>query len=288
VNLYKDGAIVTAVLGSEQLDDAMLLRWNLGRYNDGSVFYIDFNFRPERLTCNLNLRKAFQLVNDSGELVNKVIALPGYQPGVSMFPAWLNGVEGPFRQEYPPPVVTPNVAMAREHLARAKQELGLNAIPPLVLLTGDTPLSNKQAEYYQNLFMRTLGIEIRIDKQIFKQRLEKMTAGDFDMVAAGWGPDFADPLTYGDLYASWNGNNRGKYSNPELDRHIRIAQSSLDPRTRMDAFGEIQRILIEDVVHLPNYERGNVYVQVPELHGVVHRAVGTDPDYTNAYLVEKP
>ena len=136
--------------------------------------------------------------------------------------------------------------------------------------------------------MRTLGMEIRIDKQIFKQRLEKMTSGDFDMVAAGWGPDFADPLTYGDLYASWNGNNRGKYNNPELDEQVRIAQNSLDQRIRMDAFGEIQRIMIEDAVHLPNYERGNVFVQVPELKGVVHRAVGTDPDYTQAYLAKTP
>jgi hypothetical protein len=56
----------------------------------------------------------------------------------------------------------------------------------------------------------------------------------------------------------------------------------------MNAFGEIQRIMIEDAVHLPNYERGRVYVQVPELQGVVRRAVGTDPDYTNAYLVENP
>ena len=288
VNLFKDGSIVSATLGSEQLDDAMKLRWNLGRYNDGSVFYLDFNFRPERVTSNLHLRKALQFVNDPGELVNKVIALPGYQPAVSLFPAWLFGVAGPFRQEYPPPTVTPNLAKAREHLEIAKRELGLEEFPPLVLLTGDAPLSNKQAEYYQNVFMRTLGIEIRIDKQIFKQRLEKMTSGDFDIVAAGWGADYSDPLTYGDLYASWNGNNRGKYNNPKLDEQVRIAQRSLDPGTRMDAFGEIQRIMIEDAVHLPNYERGNVYVQVPQLKGVVHRAVGTDPDYTHAYLVETP
>jgi len=217
VNLFKDGAIVSADLGAEQLDDAMKLRWNLGRYNDGGLFYIDFNFRPGRLTGNFHLRRALQLVNDPGELVNKVIALPGYRPGVSLFPSWLVGLEGPFQSEYPPPSVTPDLAKAREHLELAKQELGLEEIPPLVLLTGDTPLSNKQAEYYQNLFMRTLGIRIRIDKQIFKQRLDKMTAGDFDMVAAGWGPDYSDPLTYGDLYASWNGSNRGKYNNPALD-----------------------------------------------------------------------
>jgi len=288
VNLFKDGSIASATLGAEQLDDAMKLRWKLGRYSDGSVFYIDFNFRQERLTSNFHLRRALQLVNDSGELVNKVIGLPGYLPAVSLFPIWLNGVEGPFRQEYPPPVVTPDLALARQHLERAKQELGVTEIPPLVLLTGDAPIANKQAEYFQNLFQRTLELEIRIDKQIFKQRLEKMTSGDFDMVAAGWGPDFADPLTYGDLYASWNGNNRGKYNNPELDEQVRIAQNALDQQTRMDAFGEIQRILIEDAVQLPNYERGLVYVEDPRLKGVVHRSVGTDPDYSTAYLVENP
>ena len=288
VNLFKDGSIVSATLGAEQLDDAMKLRWNLGRYSDGSVFYLDFNFRPERLTSNLHLRKALQYINDPGELVNKVIALPGYQPAVSLFPAWLTGVERSFRQEYPPLAITPDLETARQHLELAKRELGVAELPPLVLLTGDAPIANKQAEYFQNLFSRALGIEIRIDKQIFKQRLEKMTSGDFDIVAAGWGPDFADPLTYGDLYASWNGNNRGKYNNPELDEQVRIAQNSVDPKTRMDAFGEIQRILIEDAVHLPNYERGNVYVQDPQLKGVVYRAVGTDPDYSQAYLVENP
>ena len=288
VNLFKDGSVARATLGAEQLDDAMKLRWNLGRYSDGSVFYIDFNFRPERLTSNFHLRKALQLVSDSGELVNKVIGLPGYLPAVSLFPVWLDGVEGPFRQEYPPPLVTPDLTMARQHLELAKQELGVTEIPPLVLLTDDGPIANKQSEYFQNLFARTLGIEVRIDKQIFRQRLDKMTSGDFDMVAAGWGPDFADPLTYGDLYASWNGNNRGKYNNPALDEQVRIAQNSLDPRTRMDAFGEIQRILIEDAVQLPNYERGLVYVEAPQLKGVVHRSVGTDPDYSNAYLVENP
>ena len=64
---------------------------------------------------------------------------------------------------------------------------GRRQIPPLVLLTDDGSFSNKNAEYFQNLFRRTLGIEIKIDKQIFKQRLAKMTSGDFDMVSGGLG-----------------------------------------------------------------------------------------------------
>jgi oligopeptide transport system substrate-binding protein len=111
-----------------------------------------------------------------------------------------------------------------------------------------------------------------------------MTAGEFDLVMAGWGPDFDDPLTFGDLFSSWNKNNRGLYSNPELDHWVRVAQSSLDTKTRMDAFGQIQQIMFDDVVIIPNYERGLVYVRDPRLKGVERRAVGADPDYTRAYV----
>jgi oligopeptide transport system substrate-binding protein len=266
----------------------MKLRWKMGRYGDGSLWYLDFNFRPERVTRNLHLRKALQLVTDPDEIVNRVIAIPGYLPARSLFPAWLQGVNGLFRQEYPPPPVVLDVAKAREHLTIAKKELGVEQIPALVVLVDDTPLASREAEYLQALYNRTLGLDIRIDKQIFKQRIAKHNAGDFDIVMAGWGPDYADPLTFGDLYASWNGNNRGLYKNPALDEQVRIAQGSLDPEVRMKAFAEIQRIMIEDVAHLTTHERGRVYVQVPQLQGVVHRAIGTETDYTYAYLVENP
>ena len=61
-----------------------------------------------------------------------------------------------------------------------------------------TATATKQAEYFQGLYKSKLGIDIRIDVQTFKQRLAKMTAGDFDIVGAGWGPDFDDIMTFGD------------------------------------------------------------------------------------------
>ena len=284
LNLFKDGKIATAPLNAETLDDALEHRWKINGFRDGSIFYMEFNHRPGRITANLNLRRALSLVSDPGELVYKVMKLPGNVPGVSLFPAWLPGVNGPFRQEYPPQPVRVDVAEARRYLELAKRDLGVDTLPPLVLLTGDDPLSSSQAEYFQNVYKRTLGLDVKIDKQIFKQRLAKMTAGEFDMVAAGWGPDYDDPLTFGDLFTSWNKNNRGAYSNPELDRYVRIAQSSLDPKTRMDAFGAIQKIIQDDVVIIPSYERGVVYVRNPRLRGMVRRVVGADPDYTNAYI----
>ena len=284
LNLYKDDKVALASLNSENLDDALQQRWAINRFSSGSVYFLELNHRPERLTSNYHLRKALQAVNDPAELVYKIIKLPGNLPGNSLFPVWLKGVDGYFRQEYPAPEHTPDEALARDYLARALDELGLEELPPLVMLTGDSPSANKQSEYYQNVFKQKLGIDVKIDRQIFKQRLEKMTAGEFDLVAAGWGPDYDDPMTFADLFASWNENNRGRYANLELDAQVDIARSSSDAKTRMDAMAQVQQMLYDDAVILVQYESGSVYVAHPRVNGLVRRVVGTDPDYTNAWI----
>jgi len=212
------------------------------------------------------------------------LKVPGYTPTPSIFPGWLQGADGLFRQEHPPPEIRVDVEKARGHLELARQELGLQSWPPVGLLTQDTELAGKSAEYFQDLFRQTLGLEILIDRQIFKLRLAKVDAGDFDLAIYGWGPDYDDPMTFGDLFASWNPNNGGKYDNPEYDRWVAEAQNTLDPVARMQAFGQIQRIIIEDAVVLPNYERGQMYLVDPRLKGVIRRAIGTDPDFKHAYI----
>ena len=287
LNFFKDDKVVYANLQPENLGEALAQRWKIKRFQDGSVFFMEFNHRPERLTRSLHLRKALQYVTDSDELVNNVIKLPGYLPGRSLFPVYIKGVESEFRKEHPAPPHMPNLAEAKRHLELAKEELGVDEIPPLTMLTGDNPISNVQAEYFQGVFKSRLGLDVRIDKQIFKQRIAKMLAGDFDMVLAGWGPDFDDALTFGDLFASWNLNNRGRYDNPEYDQQIRIAQNSLDPEVRMKAFARVQEIIYEDAVILPHYERGMSYVIHPQLKGLVRRVVGADPDFTFSYIASE-
>ena len=287
LNLFKDKRIALVQLDAETLESALNNRWNLKQFSDGTIFYIEFNHREGRITTNYHLRRAMQLVSDSSELVYKVIKLPGNLPGTSLFPSWQMGEHRLFQQEHPRPMHEVNVDEALRHLEIARQELELDVFPPLVMLSSDSPTARKQAEYYQNVFKRTLGLDIKIDMQIFKQRLAKMLSGDFDVVMAGWGPDYEDPLTFGDLFASWNIQNRGRYNNPDLDRQVRIAQGSLDQAERMQAFGVIQDILYNDAVIIPNYERGRIYVLDPRVKGLVRRIIGSDPDFSRAYLVDK-
>ncbi|MBL4680486.1 MAG: peptide ABC transporter substrate-binding protein [Pseudomonadales bacterium] len=286
LNLFIDGKIVHTRLDGETYKDALTQRFRIRKFSTGSVFFLDYNHREERATANLNLRKAIQHVFDANELVNKVLGTPGNLPAYSTFPVWLQGIKGKFRQEYPATIPELDITKAKNYLELAKKELGVERIPPLILLVGDSPTAAKQAEYMQGLLKEKLGLDLKIDIQTFKQRLAKMTAGEFDIVAAGWGPDFDDVMTFGDLFASWNLNNRGRFNNAEYDRHVRIAMGSTDPKVRMDAMGRLQEILYEEAAILPQYEQGVIYLMNPKLKGVVRRVVGADPDYTYARVVE--
>jgi oligopeptide transport system substrate-binding protein len=286
LNLYTDGKIVHTRLDGETYKDALTKRFRIRKFSTGSVFYLSYNHRKGQVTGNLNLRKAIQHAFDADELVNKVLGTPGNLPAYSSFPVWLQGVNGKFRQEYPASIPDVDLDKAKEYLALARQELGLESIPPLVLLVGDSPTAAKQAEYMQGMLKEKLGLDLKIDVQTFKQRLAKMTAGEFDIVAAGWGPDFDDVMTFGDLFASWNLNNRGKFTNDEYDKNVRIAMNSADPKVRMDAMGVLQQIIFDEAAILPQYEQGVIYLMHPKLKGVVRRVVGADPDYTHARVVE--
>ena len=286
LNLFIDGKIVHTRLDGETYKDALTQRFRIRSFSTGSVFFLEYNHREGRPTNNVNLRRAIQHVFDPDEFVNKVLATPGNLPGESLFPVWLQGVEKKFRQEYPAPRVEINLELARQYLEQARKELAVDEIPPLVLLVGNSPTAAKQAEYLQGLLKARLGIDIKIDIQTFKQRLAKMTSGEFDIVGAGWGPDFDDVMTFGDLFASWNLNNRGRYNNPEYDRLVRVAMNSIDAKIRMDAMAGLQQILHDDAVILPQYEQGVIYLMNPKLRGVVRRVVGPDPDYTYARVVK--
>ena len=286
LNLFIDGKIAFTTLDDETYKDALRQRFRIRSFETGSVFYLSYNHRPGRPTHNVNLRKAIQHVFDPDEFVNRVLATPGNLPGESLFPVWIKGLHGKFRQEYPAPRAEVDIDKAKAYLARARHDLGVKKIRPLVLLVGDSPTSAKQAEYLQGLLKARLGLNIKIDTQTFKQRLAKMTAGDFDMVAAGWGPDFDDIMTFGDLFTTWNLNNRGRYSNPAYDNLVRLAMHTTAPQVRMDAMGKCQQILYDDAVILPEYEQGVIYLLNPKLRGVAFRVVGSLPDYTHAYVTQ--
>lgn len=283
-NLYKNSKIDLVGLTKDTLISAQKEKLKLQRFPDGTLFFLQFNFRPGKVTANKNLRKAIELVFNPAEHVSKVVAIPGTIEGTGLIPSSMPGLKKGFRKEYPLAKRRPDVAKAKQLMELAKRELKLTGPLQLVFVTGDTPLAVREAEYMQALLKSTLGIELKIDRQIFKQRLAKAKAGDFDIVSAGWGPDYNDPMTFADLFTSWNGNNNGKWVNAQYDSLIKQAMEQIDPKQRLDSMAKAEQILLDELPIIPTYERTLMYTHDVKLMGLVRRSVGFDPDFTQASL----
>ncbi len=283
LNLFLDNQIALARLGAETVKEAVGKGQRVRTFLSGGISYIWFNHREGLPMTNRSLRKAVQSAFDADEYVNQVIAIPGYRPTRSLIPSYFNGMKKSFVEEFPPPEINHDPAHARALLAQAKEQMG--DIPRLRLLTVTSTTGAKAAEYVQGKLKQTLGLELLVDQQSFKQYLSKARAGEFDLVLSSWFPDYDDFLTYADLLGSHNPNNRGRYFNEEYDRWLKELMESVDKPTRLNAVAEMQRIIVEEAPLLPTAETGSAYLIHPKLRGVQRRVLGQDPDFTSARVL---
>jgi oligopeptide transport system substrate-binding protein len=288
-NLFLEEKIatwITPALGSGSIKKALKEHLSLKKFETGAVFYFEFNHRDDRLTHNKNLRKAIQHVIDPYLYTNKVLGIAGNTPAYRLLPKWLIGNKKPLHEEYPLTPVTIDHKIARDYLARAKQELNLTTIPPLYLLIDDGGSNGSlTGEYLQELLNDVLGLTILLDKQIFKLRLQKQYQGEFDLTFSGWAPDYNDPLTFADMFYSQNANNSAQYENVHYDMLIESTYKTTNPKLRAQLFAKMQRILQEDAVIIPLYYSGNIYVQHPRLKGVRRSRTGSSINFSYAYII---
>ena len=117
-----------------------------------------------------------------------------------------------------------------------------------------------------------------------KERLASAKSGDFDIVRYGWGPDYADAMTYLELFVTGGSINIPKYSNPEYDKLIKFAQVNTDPKARIEAMQKAEKILAESFVISPLYYQDGLYLKDPSLEGLILRAFGNGYDFHQAHI----
>jgi len=284
-NMYLSNDIAIASLGSDNIKSALINRLPIKPFKSGFISYLEFNQREASLCKSKKLRHAISLVINKQEIINKVIGSPGVQPTPSIFPSWLQGVEDKLTNEHKMADSELNLKKAKAIIAQYKQEKKVDSIS-LDLLLSEDETTKKLAEYLQFELKNKLGITLNLDIQTFKLRIAKSLEGKFDIVIGGWGPDYNDPMTFGDLFASWNQNNRGRFINNEYDELVEIAKNSLDQKLRMKCFWEMHEILHQEIPVIPIFETGGVYIQNPKVIGIQRNVLGADPNFTYARIEE--
>ena len=169
-----------------------------------------------------------------------------------------------------------NASEAKACLEKGLKELGLSKAPVISIILNDSGLNKKIGESIQEYLRVNLGIEVKIETMAFKERLARMESGQFDMVLAGWGADYQDAMTFLDLLESTNGNNHGKYSNPEYDKCIRLAKSTPNKEERYLAMKRAEEIIASDIPIALLFQAKHNYIVNEKLNNFSFSAIGPE------------
>lgn len=120
-----------------------------------------------------------------------------------------------------------------------------------------------------------VGIELDVRPLEFATFLEDVKAGNFQLFTMQI-PEVAEPDLYTNFFHSARiptreqpdlGGNRVRYRNPDLDRLLDGACRELDPRKRLAAYAEVQRILARDLPVISLWHEDNVAIMGRKVTG---------------------
>ncbi len=143
-------------------------------------------------------------------------------------------------------------AEARSLMAEARRRAGISGEQklPLVFDVPDGGISDSVIESLRQAW-EPLGVEFSVRKIPKQYYLSNVRSSDADLFSYGWIGDFADPLTFLELFRSGSTMNDSGWSNSEYDRLIDEAASSDSERYQLLAKAE--SILLDSGMVIPRY-----------------------------------
>ncbi|MDK8191670.1 peptide ABC transporter substrate-binding protein [Paenibacillus sp. UMB7766-LJ446] len=250
-----------------------------------STYYYQFNVNEAPFN-NVKIRKAFAMSIERQLIVDKVTQ-GGQIPAFGFVPPGIRGENGEFRDEHKDDYFTENVEEAKKLLAEGMKEEGYTTLPAVTLIYNTSDGHAKIALAVADMWKKNLGVDVKTENQEWGVFLENRQNQNFQVARAGWSADYNDPYNFLEMWTTGNTNNDSKFSNEQYDKDVKETVKSADPATRMAAFADAEKILIQDEMGvLPIYYYTNVSLTKPYLKGVQLDFSGAI-DFTRAYLEEK-
>lgn len=282
---YQSGDLDVVTLAGEQIDlfkDDPDFRTVAAGY----LWYISMNNLTDGLD-NAALRKAIAQSFDKTSIANTVLK-DGSIPADFFVPiALATGPKGDDFRDDADTYLPFDATAAQASLATAKSELGQDTFE-FTMLVEDTESAINVAQVLKSQIETNLpGVTISLEQMPKKNRLDRMRAGDYDLGLTRWGPDYADPMTYLELFVSDGPYNDGSWSNTDYDAIIASAKSgdlANDPEARWDALKEAEGILLDDAALAPVYQSAQAVMINPAVSGIEFHSVGINRSYKNVKI----
>lgn len=255
---------------------------SLTKAEDGGDFYVDTILGTYYVSLNLQrdafkdakVRKALSLAIDRDYVANTIMQ-GTYTTADSIVGPGIVDESGYFHDNGNAPYISAdyeaNLAEAKKLLEEAGYPNG-EGYPTIEYSTNDSGYHVPLAEYLQQAW-GDLGITLTINKMEWSSFTPARRAGEYDVARNGWVMDYNDPSNMLDLFCSGNGNNDGKYSNPDFDAAI-DASKVADSAEHFAQLHKAEDILMEDMGCLPIAYYNDYWLQSPTLKGTWHSPYG--------------
>ena len=255
---------------------------SLTKAEDGGDFYVDTILGTYYVSLNLKrdafkdakVRKALSLAIDRDYVANTIMQ-GTYSTADSIVGPGIVDENGYFHDNGNAPYISAdyeaNLAEAKKLLEEAGYPNG-EGYPTIEYSTNDAGYHVPLAEYLQQAW-GDLGITLTINKMEWSSFTPARRAGEYDVARNGWVMDYNDPSNMLDLFCSGNGNNDGKYSNPEFDAAIDASRVA-DSAEHFAQLHKAEDILMEDMGCLPIAYYNDYWLQSPALKGTWHSPYG--------------
>jgi len=254
----------------------------------GYLWYIAPNHEVVELQ-NTNLRLALAHAFNKEQITDTVLN-DGSIPADFIVPVGLaTGPDGFDFRATAPKYLEYNETLAVSYWEDALDELGISSLN-LEILYDDDESTKKVAEFLQAELQSTLdGLTITLKSQPKKQRLDLMRSGSYELGLTRWGPDYADPTTYLDLFLSESSSNHPNYNNAQYDALVNSAGKgdlTGQPVARWQALIDAEKVLLEEAGVIPMYQVGSAYLIRKNVTGIESHVVGTTFVYKNVKIVK--
>ena len=255
---------------------------SLTKAEDGGDFYVDTILGTYYVSLNLKrdafkdakVRRALSLAIDRDYVANTIMQ-GTYSTADSIVGPGIVDENGYFHDNGNAPYISAdyeaNLAEAKKLLADAGYPNG-EGYPTLEYSTNDAGYHVPLAEYLQQAWS-DLGITLTISKMEWSSFTAARRAGEYDVARNGWVMDYNDPSNMLDLFCSGNGNNDGKYSNPEFDAAIEASRVA-DVSEHFAQLHKAEDILMEDMGCIPVAYYNDFWLQTSSLKGTWHSPYG--------------
>lgn len=242
-----------------------------------AVAYLAMNPNGYPPFADARIRRAIAMAVDRRQIVDELLGGIN-QPAEGILPPGIAG-----HREHPAGIPYDPAGGAK--LLAQTGHPGGKGLPPLELVIRDqTPDSRLIGEAVASQINKNLGWPVSVKTMEFRTLLETRNKNKLGFFFLSWYADYLDPQNFlSTLFATTSPQNHYGYSNPTVDRLCDEADTSFDPKKRIELYQKAEDIVLQDAPWIPLYFVRDAELVSPRVLGMHDNLMGHLP-YTQVEL----